>query len=206
MAEVASKRMAGDLRHGPGELDACRSSADDDERQVGGPSIGVGFALGRFEGIKEPTTDLERVVERLQPGRPRCPLLMTEMGVLRAGCKDEIIVWDRGSIAQLDALVLGMERLHLAEDDLGVPVMAKHAPNGAGNVRGVQSARRDLVKQGLKCVVIPLVDDRDAHLFATKSARGCKASEASSDDDHVGNDHGDFVVRSDASVEVMTLS
>ena len=90
-----TQRLPRDLRQRAGELDAGRSAADDDERQQAPLRVGIGLALGRLERQQHPPPDLERIVERLQPGRARRPLGMAEVGVRRAGGDDQVVVGDR---------------------------------------------------------------------------------------------------------------
>src|ERR1043166_946269 len=81
VTEVFAQRLTGDLRERAGKLDACWSAADDDKRQE--PPLGglVPFALGRFEGEKNPPPPLEGVIERLQPRRSTFPIRVAEVGV-----------------------------------------------------------------------------------------------------------------------------
>ena len=57
-------------------------------------AVDVGLALGRLERQQHPAPDLERIVERLEPGCARRPLGMTEVGVRRAGGDDQVVVGD----------------------------------------------------------------------------------------------------------------
>ena len=84
-AEVAREGVARDLGQRAGELDAGRAAADDDE---GEPVAGARSASSsRSAASKASSTrraDLERVLERLEAGRVRRPLVVAEVGVRRA--------------------------------------------------------------------------------------------------------------------------
>ncbi len=83
-AEVAAQGVAGELTDLTGHLDPGRAAADDDEGEPGLPPRRVGLPLGRFERREEPATDDERALERLHLGCLGAPLLVAEVGVLRA--------------------------------------------------------------------------------------------------------------------------
>ena len=71
--EVALERVVRDLAERPGQLDAGRAAADDDERHPLASPLGIGFALGRLEGDQDPSPDLGRVLDGLEAGRDRGP-------------------------------------------------------------------------------------------------------------------------------------
>ncbi len=93
-AEVAA-HVAGDLGDLAGHLDAGRPGADDDEGQQRGLGLGVGLELGRLEGLEDPPADGERALERLELGRVLLPLVVAEVGVLRAARDDQGVVLER---------------------------------------------------------------------------------------------------------------
>jgi hypothetical protein len=51
------------------KLDARRAGADDRERQPRRPRGVVRLQLGDLEGVEDPAAQLQRVVDRLHPGR-----------------------------------------------------------------------------------------------------------------------------------------
>ena len=95
VAEVAAERVAPDLGHRAGHLDAGRPAAHDDEGEVGVPAHRVGLPLGALEGQQHPAADLERVLQALEPGRERLPLVVAEVGVAGAGGDDQVVVGER---------------------------------------------------------------------------------------------------------------
>ena len=86
------ERVAPDLGHRAGHLDAGRAAADDDEGQPGVPADRVGLALGALERQQHAAADLQRVLEALEPGRERLPLVVAEVGVAGAGGDDQVVV------------------------------------------------------------------------------------------------------------------
>ena len=84
-AEVLAQRLPRDLGERAGELDAGRPGADDHEREQTALLVGIGLPLRRLERQQHAPPHLERIVERLEPGRARRPFGMAEVGVRRAG-------------------------------------------------------------------------------------------------------------------------
>ena len=52
----------------------------------------IGLPLGALEGEQHAAPDLERILQALQPGRERLPLVVAEVGVVGAGGDDEVVV------------------------------------------------------------------------------------------------------------------
>src|SRR6185503_2966962 len=83
-AKVARKNERRELRDGACELDARRSTADDDERQVPATLRGIVLALGSLERDEHAPPDLDRVVEILEPRRNPRPIVVAEVRILGA--------------------------------------------------------------------------------------------------------------------------
>ena len=79
--EVARERLARDLGERAGQLDAGGTAADDHEGEQVALLGAVRLTLGGLEREEHPAADLERVLERLQPGRDGLPLLVAEVRV-----------------------------------------------------------------------------------------------------------------------------
>ena len=90
--EVARQREPAHLADRAGELDAGRAAADDHERQPLLAQLGIALALGELERGQDAAADLGRLLERLEAGREALPPLLAEVGVLRAGCDDRVVV------------------------------------------------------------------------------------------------------------------
>ena len=82
-------RLAGDLGKRSGKLDARRAAADEHERQQPLLPRRVGFALRALERDENAAPDVERILERLQAGRVRSPLVVAEIRVARSGGHDQ---------------------------------------------------------------------------------------------------------------------
>ena len=82
-----------DLAERAGQLDAGRPAADDDEGQPRRAApTGSRLALGGLVGEEHAAPDLERVLDRLEPGRELRPLVVAEVRVGRAGRDDQVVV------------------------------------------------------------------------------------------------------------------
>ena len=92
--EIGGKRALGKLGDGAGHLDAGRAAADHHEGHQPAPLLGVGFVLGALEGKQDAAAQISGVVDRLETRRERGPVVVTEIGVPRAGREHQIVVGD----------------------------------------------------------------------------------------------------------------
>ena len=79
--EVVRERVSRNLRQRAGQLDPGRSAADDHERQQPSLPRPVRLALRLLEREENPTSYIERILQRLQSGRVRPPLVVAEIRV-----------------------------------------------------------------------------------------------------------------------------
>src|SRR5581483_10810787 len=93
VAELAM-RLPRDLRERAREFDARRPAADEDERQEPLLPRRIRFTLSFLERDEDPPPDAERVLERLEPGRVRLPLVVPEVRMARASRDDQVVVAD----------------------------------------------------------------------------------------------------------------
>jgi hypothetical protein len=70
------------------------------------------------------------------------------------------------------------------KEDLNVLLTTEDGTQRAGYSISREQPRRDLVEHRAKEVIIPPIDQRDAHGSATQSAGRGEASEAATDKDH----------------------
>ena len=56
------------------------------------PAHRVRLPLGQLEGQQHPLPDLDRVLQTLESGCQRLPVVMAEVGVSRAGGDDQVVV------------------------------------------------------------------------------------------------------------------
>src|SRR5439155_22540906 len=120
-----SASLSRDLGERPGKLDTGRPAANEDERQQPLVPRRVSFALRILEGQADATPDRQRVLERLQAGRIRLPVVVAEIGVTGAGRDDQVVVLDGRSILEHDARARELDRPYLAEQDARVARVPK---------------------------------------------------------------------------------
>ena len=92
-----------------------------------------------------------------RPGADRFPLVMTEIGVPRAGRDDQIVVGN-APLPDQHIARLGINGGHAAEQDGGVALAPQDAADRLRDVRRREARRRDLIEQRLEqMVVAPIV-------------------------------------------------
>ena len=152
-------------------------------------SARVGLELGGLEGLEDLPADGERALQRLELGGVLLPLVVAEVGVLRAARDDERVVVDRlgrgpqRDVAQRDAARGEVDTGHLGEDDAHVAPAAEDAPQRIADLGGREGARGHLVGQRLEQVEVAPVDQRDVDRQPRELQAGLEPAEAASDDD-----------------------
>ena len=126
---------------------------------------------------------VQRVLERLQARRVRLPLVVTEVGMARAGGDDQVVVVDRVAVGQSTRGRSPSTRAprRAARGRCG------RGAGSSGSARDVarrKRRRRDLIQQRLEDVVIPPIEQRDRHVGAGARARR-ETAEAAADDHDV---------------------
>ena len=92
VAEVVAHEELGDVANGAGQLDAGGAAADDDEVERRMPAVFLHLALGQFKGKQNAAANFEGVLDGLEAGRERFPIVMAEIGVGGSGGEDEVVV------------------------------------------------------------------------------------------------------------------
>ncbi|MCW0450731.1 hypothetical protein NB706_003565 [Xanthomonas sacchari] len=184
-AELVLQRVPGDLRQGAGQLDPGGAAADDGEAEPGRARGGVGFRFGTFERQQQVPAQLQRVVQGLQAGCVRGPVVVTEIGMGGAGGDQQVVVGQRLPIGQahLPRLLVDVDDFPKAHFD--VVLVAQDLPQRRGDVRGRQAGGGDLVQQRLEQVMVAAVDQGDVQRRPGQSAGGPQAGEATADHDQV---------------------
>ena len=95
--EVPAQRVTCQLGNLSRHLDPGRAGAGDDESQPGLPLLGVGFNLRGLKRAEDTAADVESTLERLELRRIRPPIVVAEVGVLRAATDDQRVVGKTGS-------------------------------------------------------------------------------------------------------------
>ncbi len=90
------------------DLDARRAAADDDERQQLGAFVRVIRALRRFEGAVEALSQVDGIRHGLQPVGDVPPLVVAEVGGLRAARHDQAVVVEAVATVEDDLPALGV--------------------------------------------------------------------------------------------------
>ena len=91
----------------PGQLDAGRPAADQHEGHPLASPFRIGFPFRGLERDEDAPPDLGRVLEGLEAGRDRRPLVVPEVRVVGAGRDDERVVRDRAAVGDEDLAPLG---------------------------------------------------------------------------------------------------
>ena len=183
---VARDRLAGDLLDRAGELDAGRSAADDAEGQHGAPRLGAAFVLGRLERQQDPPPQLGRILERLQSGRDRGPLVVAEVRVRRA-CREHQVVVGEPSRRLEQQPSLTTSTPVTGEGDLAVVLAANDRADRRADVGRRERCGRHLVEQRLKDMMVAPIEDGHGDRRLRQRFRGGEARKAAADDqDAVG--------------------
>ena len=165
-----------------GHLDAGRAAADDDERQEA-LSVRLALrALGRLEREEDALTDLERVVERLEPGREPLPFVVPEVRRLRPRRDDDVVVRDLTALQDDDA-PLEVDPRRCSEEHRRVLLFREDRANRLGDLRRGEPGRCHLIEERLEEVMVRAVDHGDCHRRARERLRRGEPPEAPADDD-----------------------
>ena len=184
-AKLRCERVFRQFGDGPDQLDTGGTAADDGEVQQPPPLIGIGLDFGPLEREQDSAPQRNRVVDALQAGRVRRPVVVPEIALLRPGGDDQIV--ERNSLAFRDHLVpAGVDAGDIAEHDLDVGPAVKLRSDRRGDIGRRQCCRRDLVQQRLEQMIVVAVDQRDIEWPAGEGLRCGKSAEPGSDDDNAG--------------------
>ncbi len=156
-------------------------ASDDHEREERAPLHGIRRDLRPLEREQDAAPHLDRVLERLQARRRGLPIAVSEVVVPHACGDDEKIVRELAVRSQ-DAAAGDVDSGHVFEQDARVSASLQDRPQGRGNVRGREGARRDLVEQRLEKVKVPPVEDGDLDGERPEATGRVKPAEASAHD------------------------
>ncbi len=160
-------------------------AADDGERQQGAPPGRVRRAVRFLECEQDAAANLERVLEALQPGGPRLPGLVAEVGVPGAGSDHERVVGQPAAVGERHLAALRVDRQGLGQDDVGVLLAPQNRSDGVGDVGGGERGGRHLIQERLEEIVIAPIHDGDANRGAGEALHGLEPAETGSHDDDV---------------------
>jgi len=183
------RRVSGELGDLARHLHARRPGADHHERQVLAAPSGIALELGGLEGGEDAAADEQGALERLHLGGMGAPLVVAEVGVVRAARDDQRVIGDRlrcrqaGDRSEDHLAPLEIEALDLGEQYAHVAVALEDGPQRIRDLARRQRAGRHLVGQRLEQVEVAPVDERDLHGCGPQPACRLESAEAAADDD-----------------------
>ena len=185
VAKITRQREAGDLGDRARHLDPGRSAADDDEGHQRFAPGRIWLALRLFERRQDAAADVERILQGLQTRRVGRPLVVAEVGVVRAGGEDQVVVREASPVILVedDLLRRDIDGVDPGQDDVHVRLAAQHRADRLRDVRRRKRGRRHLVEQGLEQVVIAPVDESHLHGRVGERLRRLQPAEPTADDD-----------------------
>ena len=138
-----------------------------------------------LECEQHPAPDLQRILERLQPGRERAPLVVTEIGVGRTGGENQEVVAHL-AVRQDYPSPVDVHAAQFREQYFDVGLPPENPPDRGGDVARGERRACHLVEERLENVIIPAVQDGDADRSPTERAGRVEAPEPAAGDDYVG--------------------
>ena len=165
-AELAPQRVAGELPDLAGHLDTGRPAADHHEGEPRASPLLVRLELGGLERAQDLPAHRQRALQRLDLVRERLPLVVTEVGVVRAPGDDQGVVRDRqgsfvaGSGLESHRASFDIEVGHRAQQHPDVPVAPEDPPEREADLGRGERPGRHLVAQRLEEVEVAAVDQR----------------------------------------------
>jgi hypothetical protein len=191
-------------------LDAGRSPAHDDDRQVGPRAAGGDFGAGVLERRQQARAQPDRVVQGLERHRVLIDAGDAEAGRHRAGGDDQVVVLQRDLGIDGHGSAVEVDRGHRAEHEPRRFRAAQNAANGEADVAGIKTRRCHLVQQRLKRVEVVGIDDGHVDGRTTQSLDDAQATKPGPDDDnvrsHCVSDHGSHSQSSKDSRRGMTTT
>ena len=111
----------------PASSNSGRTTTDDYQIHQAPALIRVGLVLGPLEGEQDSPSNLGRVLDALKSGCKGLPIVVTEIGVARAGSKDEIVVGHMPPAHDRDCAPHDIDADDLTEHDGNISVGAYDA-------------------------------------------------------------------------------
>lgn len=166
-AKVAVQNRARKFSEGSGQFNARWPAANDDD---GHQPFVIRLIERRFRLFKREqylAANAQGVLQSFQPGRKSFPLGMTEVTGLTAEREHEVIVVQRG-VRQKDLLVREVKIHNLVEQHRDVAAPGKNRADRLRNIGRGESSGGNLIKQGLKQVMVGAINQRDAGVGMVK--------------------------------------
>ena len=195
LAEVLLQHAVDELAQPAGGLDARRSPADDDDREVGPRPPGGDLTAGVLERRQQPRAQPDRVVQRLERYRVLVDAGDTEAGRHRPGGDDEVVVVQGDLVIDGHDAAVEVDRRHRAEHEARRFRAAQDAAHRKADVAGIEPGRRHLVQQRLERVEVVRVDDRHVDRRMAQSLDDTQPTEPGPDHDDMRSGCHDTVPR-----------
>jgi hypothetical protein len=176
-------RRAPQLDHRAGQFHPYRATPDDDEGQQPAALGLVGGDLGPREGEQQPAVDVGRILDDFEAGCDRCPLVMAEMGMRRAGGQYQHVIGDGQPVPGPHSPCRGVHARCMRHHDGDVALPAEDGTHRPSDVAWRERGGRHLVEQRLEQVVVVPVDQRDLDGGAGQRPRRLQPAEAGAQDD-----------------------
>ena len=184
--EVGRERPFSELGNGAGHLDAGWAAADHNESHQSPSFVNISLVFGAFEGKQDAATQIGRVVDGLQPGCKRCPIVVAEIRMPRTCSEHQVVIPNAPPIG--DHLFTGdIDPRHVREHDLDVALSTKDAANWRGDIGRREPCGCDLVEQRLKQMVVVAIDQRDVKRSVCQALGSREPAKASADNHYAGS-------------------
>ena len=193
--EIALERVARDLAEGACEFDARRPATDEHEGHPLATPFRISFPFRGLERDEDAPSDLDGVLDGLEPLGVGGPVVVPEERVVCTGRHDQGVVGDRTAVRDLDLAAVDVDADCFAEDDRHVPLAGEDRAQGLRDLARGQGARGDLIQHRLEQVEVPAVEQGDRDLgVAPQVPGGVQAAEAAADDQDAVSSPGSWPV------------
>ena len=133
MTKVLGQCVAGDFRDRAGHFNASWSATDDDKIHRCLACRFVCCFFGKFEGQKNPSPELNRILKTLQSRREVFPLVVPKIRMPRPGRENEVVIF-KYLILRSHFFAFDIHRLHLGKDYLDILAFAQDCAHRGSNV------------------------------------------------------------------------
>jgi hypothetical protein len=161
-AEIILQRLVHHAGHRAGQLHPCRARADHDEGEQPGAPRRFRFPFGALERAQKASPDLERILDRLEPGRVHLPFIVAEVRVPQSRRDDEVVVIE-GSVVDVDPALPRVDAGHFTEVDLEIALAPQNVTQRCRHIGRRERGCRDFVQEGLEQMKIAPIEECDAY-------------------------------------------
>ena len=120
----------------------------------------------------------------------RCPVVVAEVAVGGTGGNDQVVVAQRGAVAQLHLAQACVDVGDVPQQRGEVGLLAQNVADRCCDGRGRQTRRGHLVEQGLEQVVVGLVHQRHIHRLPGQRLGRFQPAKTAADDEDAGQGGG----------------